>query len=120
MYTLRRGVSATRTINLACGVLMPLLGRRSPPLLVCRMPSPKLIGLSLVWLIRSVAFIGLTIYRFITAIGSVFGKQFSKIIGDPSDDADAAGKGLYRPLIRWALDSPMAMILLAAAALPGS
>ncbi|MBR20043.1 MAG: hypothetical protein CMA64_07870 [Euryarchaeota archaeon] len=75
----------------------------------------ELIGLSLVWLIRSVAFIGLTIYRFITAIGSVFGKQFSKIIGDPSDDADAAGKGLYRPLIRWALDSPMAMILLAAA-----
>ena len=39
----------------------------------------ELIGLSLVWLIRSVAFIGLTIYRFITAIGSVFGKQFSKI-----------------------------------------
>ena len=74
----------------------------------------ELIGLSLVWLIRSVAFIGLTIYRFITAIGSVFGKHFSKIIGDPSDDANAAGKGLYRPLIRWALDSPMAMILLAA------
>ena len=29
-------------------------------------------------------------------IGSVFGKQFSKIIGDPSGDANAAGKGFYR------------------------
>ena len=26
---------------------MPLLGRRSAPLLVCKMPNPKLIGLSL-------------------------------------------------------------------------
>ncbi len=75
----------------------------------------ELMGLSLVWVIRSVAFIGLTIYRFIRVIGSVFGKLFSKIIGVPWHNADAAVKGLYRPLIRWALDSPMAMILLASA-----
>ena len=34
-------------MSFACGVLMPLLGRRTPPLLVCKMPNPKLMGLSL-------------------------------------------------------------------------
>jgi len=76
----------------------------------------ELIGLSLVWCIRAVSFITLTLYRNIVKIGSVFGALLSKVFGESSNDSvDSTGKGFYRRLIRWALDSPMVMIVLAAA-----
>ena len=76
----------------------------------------EMIGLSLVWVIRAVAFVALKVYRGIMKIGSLIGAVFSKVFGERSDDSDeVAGKGLYRRLIRWALDSPVAMIALAAA-----
>ena len=76
----------------------------------------EMIGLSLVWVIRAVAFVALTVYRGIMKIGSLIGAVFSKVFGERSDDSDeVAGKGLYRRLIRWALASPLAMIVLAAA-----
>ena len=76
----------------------------------------EMIGLSLVWVIRAVAFVALTVYRGIMKIGSLIGAVFSKVFGEPSDDTtEGTGKGIYRVLIRWALDSPMVMIALAAA-----
>ena len=76
----------------------------------------ELIGLSLVWAIRAVSFMGLTAYRAIMKIGSVFGSLLTKVFGEPKGDStDGTGKGFYRSLIHWALDSPVAMIALAAA-----
>ena len=75
----------------------------------------ELIGLSLVWLFRAVAYIALVIYWLITKIGSILGRALNKIIGGKSNEDSAANKGIYYSLIRWAINSPASMIVLAAA-----
>ena len=75
----------------------------------------ELIGLSLVWLFRAVAYIALVIYWLITKIGSILGRTLNKIIGGKSNEDSAANKGIYYSLIRWAINSPASMIALAAA-----
>ena len=75
----------------------------------------ELIGLSLVWLFRAVAFIALVIYRLITIIGSILGRALNKIFGGKSDGDSATKKGIYHSLIRWAINSPVSMIALAIA-----
>ena len=75
----------------------------------------ELIGLSLVWLFRAVAFIALVIYRLITIIGSILGRALNKIFGGKSDGDSVTQKGIYHSLIRWAINSPVSMIALAIA-----
>ncbi|MEC7882272.1 MAG: efflux RND transporter permease subunit, partial [Verrucomicrobiota bacterium] len=75
----------------------------------------ELIGLSLVWLFRAVAYIALVIYWLITKIGSILGRTLNKIIGGKSNEDSAANEGIYYSLIRWAINSPASMIALAAA-----
>ncbi|MEE2614940.1 MAG: efflux RND transporter permease subunit, partial [Verrucomicrobiota bacterium] len=75
----------------------------------------ELVGLSLVWLFRAVAFIALVIYRLITIIGSISGLALNKIFEGKSDGDPAAQKGIYHSLIRWAINSPASMIALAIA-----
>ena len=75
----------------------------------------ELIGLSLVWLIRAVAFLSLAIYRGITIIGSYLGWVLNKVFGEKSTGESAANKGIYHSLIRLAINSPVSMIVLAIA-----
>ena len=75
----------------------------------------ELIGLSLVWLIRAVAFLSLAIYRGITIIGSYLGWVLNKLFGEKSTGESAANKGIYYSLIRLAINSPVSMIGLAIA-----
>jgi len=75
----------------------------------------ELIGLSLVWLIRAVAFLSLAIYRGITIIGSYLGWVLNKVFEEKSTGESAANKGIYHSLIRLAINSPVSMIVLAIA-----
>ncbi|MDP6892103.1 MAG: efflux RND transporter permease subunit [Verrucomicrobiota bacterium] len=72
----------------------------------------ELIGLSLVWLFRAVAFIALVIYRLITIIGSILGQGLNKIFGKKTGEDNV---WIYNSLIRWAINSPVSMIALAIA-----
>ena len=75
----------------------------------------ELIGLSLVWAIRGVVY-GPDRLSCHHENRPVFGALFTKVLGEPKGDStDGTGKGFYRSLIRWALDSSVAMIALAAA-----
>ena len=77
----------------------------------------ELIGLSLVWLFRAVAFIALIIYRLITIVGSILGQALNKIFGEKSDGDSAEKKGIYHSLNPWAINTPASMIDLAIACL---
>ena len=72
----------------------------------------ELIGLSLVWLIRAVAFLSLAIYRGITIIGAYLGRGLNKIFGKKTGEDNV---WIYNSLIRWAINSPVSMIVLAIA-----
>ncbi len=72
----------------------------------------ELIGLSLVWLIRAVAFLSLAIYRGITIIGAYLGRGLNKIFGKKTGEDNV---WIYNSLIRWAINSPVSMIFLAIA-----
>ena len=72
----------------------------------------ELIGLSLVWLIRAVAFLSLAIYRGITIIGAYLGLGLNKIFGKKTGEDNV---WIYNSLIRWAINSPVSMIVLAIA-----
>jgi HAE1 family hydrophobic/amphiphilic exporter-1 len=72
----------------------------------------ELIGLTLVWEIRIVAFEALYAYRSILKIGAQFGRLFSKLGGGKIADSADGDSGVYPRLIRWALASPGVMLAL--------
>ena len=75
----------------------------------------ELLGLSLVWLIRAVAFIVMVIYSRITIIGSIIGVYIPNKGSNYSKGSSDTGQGIYHSLIRWAINSPASMIVLAIA-----
>ena len=75
----------------------------------------ELLGLSLVWLIRAVAFIVMVIYSRITIIGSIIGVYIPNKGSNYSKGSSDTGQGIYHSLIRWAINSPASMIALAIA-----
>ena len=73
----------------------------------------EVIGLSLVWSIRTIAFILLGIYRAILRVGRWLGMLLSRLIPSKTDETEMdINRGFYPRLIRWALASPTAMLAL--------
>lgn len=73
----------------------------------------EVIGLSLVWSIRTIAFILLGIYRAILWMGRRLGMLLSTLIPSKTDETEMdINRGFYPRLIRWALASPTAMLAL--------
>ena len=73
----------------------------------------EVIGLSLVWSIRTIAFILLGIYRAILRVGRWLGMLLSRLIPSKGDETEMdINRGFYPRLIRWALASPTAMLAL--------
>ena len=72
-----------------------------------------MIGLSLVWSIRTIAFILLGIYRAILRVGRWLGMLLSRLIPSKGDETEMdINRGFYPRLIRWALASPGMMLAL--------
>ena len=73
----------------------------------------EVIGLSLVWSIRTIAFILLGIYRAILRVGRWLGMLLSRLIPSKGDETEMdINRGFYPRLIRWALASPGIMLAL--------
>ena len=73
----------------------------------------EVIGLSLVWSIRTIAFILLGIYRAILRVGRWLGMLLSTLIPSKGDETEMdINRGFYPRLIRWALASPGIMLAL--------
>ena len=73
----------------------------------------EVIGLSLVWSIRTITFILLGIYRAILRSGRWLGALFSRLIPSKTDEAEMdINRGFYPRLIRRALANPAAMLAL--------
>ena len=73
----------------------------------------EVIGLSLVWSIRTIAFILLGIYRAILRVGRWLGMLLSRLIPSKGDETEMdINRGFYPRLIRWALASPGMMLAL--------
>ena len=73
----------------------------------------EVIGLSLVWSIRTIAFILLGIYRAILRVGRWLGMLLSRLIPSKTDETEMdINRGFYPRLIRWALASPGIMLAL--------
>ena len=73
----------------------------------------EVIGLSLVWSIRAIAFILLGIYRAILRVGRWLGMLLSRLIPSKTDETEMdINRGFYPRLIRWALASPGIMLAL--------
>ena len=73
----------------------------------------EVIGLSLVWSIRTIAFILLGIYRAILRVGRWLGMLLSRLIPSKTDETEMdINRGFYPRLIRWALASPGMMLAL--------